>query len=142
MIVIYNWLEGSPELDQLDTIIKQSSHASAVRSFSFHIYDDKPERLAKIRKICMDRIISGKIVPHFYMDLPLSEARKAHELMDGLQIMGKLILHVEEKLVIALYSSATMRNTLREFLKLSRPLHSVSVVARVNKTAVSDRQNT
>ena len=30
------------------------------------------------------------------MDLPLSEARKAHELMDGLQIMGKLILHVEE----------------------------------------------
>jgi len=48
MIVIYNWLEGSPELDQLDTIIKQSSHASAVRSFSFHIYDDKPERLAWI----------------------------------------------------------------------------------------------
>ena len=87
---------GDPELDQLDTIIKQSSHASAVRSFSFHIYDDKPERLAKIRKICMDRIISGEIVPHFYMDLPLSEARKAHELMDGLQIMGKLILHVEE----------------------------------------------
>ncbi|MFR1976167.1 MAG: quinone oxidoreductase family protein [Coprococcus sp.] len=96
MIVIYNWLDGSPELDQLDTIIKQSSHASAVRSFSFHIYDDKPERLAKIRKICMDRIISGEIKPHFYMDLPLSEARKAHELMDGLQIMGKLILHVEE----------------------------------------------
>ena len=47
MIVIYNWLDGSPELDQLDTIIKQSSHASAVRSFSFHIYDDKPERLAR-----------------------------------------------------------------------------------------------
>ena len=65
MIVIYNWLDGSPELDQLDTIIKQSSHASAVRSFSFHIYDDKPERLAKIRKICMDRIISGEIKPHF-----------------------------------------------------------------------------
>ena len=96
MIVIYNWLDGSPELDQLDTIVKQSSHASAVRSFSFHIYDDKPERLAKIRKICMNRIISGEIKPHFYMDLPLSEARKAHELMDGLQIMGKLILHVEE----------------------------------------------
>ena len=44
----------------------------------------------------MERIISGEIKPHFYMDLPLSEPRKPHDQMDGLQIMGKLILHVEE----------------------------------------------
>lgn len=94
MIVIYNWLQGDPKLDQLDTIIQQSSHASAVRSFSFHVYDDKPERLANIRKICMERIMSGEIVPRFYKELPLSEARKAHELMDDLKIMGKLILYV------------------------------------------------
>lgn len=94
MIVIYNWLDGDPELNQLDTIIGQSCHASAVRSFSFHIYDDKPERLAHIRQICMERIMEGKLVPHIFADMPLSDARKAHELMDGLQIMGKIILHV------------------------------------------------
>ena len=33
MIVIYNWLEGSPELDQLQAIISRSSHANAVRTF-------------------------------------------------------------------------------------------------------------
>lgn len=93
MIVIYNWLEGSPELDQLDTIIRQSKNATAVRSFSFHVYDNKPERLAKIRKICMERIMSGEIVPKFYADLPLSEARRAHELLDGQKIMGKLVMH-------------------------------------------------
>lgn len=93
MIVIYNWLDGSPELDQLDTIIRQSKNASAVRSFSFHVYDDKPERLANIRRICMERIMSGEIVPRFYDELPLSEARKAHELMDAQKIMGKLIMH-------------------------------------------------
>ena len=94
MIVIYNWLNGNPELNQLETIISQSCHATAVRSFSFHVYDDKPERLAHIRKICMERILEGKLVPHIFADMPLSDARKAHELMDGLKIMGKIILHV------------------------------------------------
>ncbi len=92
MIVLYNWLDGDPELDQLKTIIGRSSHASAVRSFSFHIYDNKPERLAKIRKICMDRIMDGSFVPVFQEELPLSEARHAHELLDGHGIMGKVIL--------------------------------------------------
>ena len=94
MIVIYNWLNGDPKLDQLDTIIQRSSHASAVRSFSFHIYDDKPERLANIRNICMERIRNGQLTPRIFADLPLEEARHAHELMDNLQIMGKVILHI------------------------------------------------
>lgn len=94
MIVLYNWLEGSPELDQLNTIIERSSHVSAIRSFSFHVYDNKPERLANIRKICMDRLISGELTPHYHAQLPLSEARKAHELMDAGKLMGKIILHV------------------------------------------------
>lgn len=93
MIVLYNWLEGSPELDELDTIIDRSSHAQAVRSFSFHVYDTKPQRLQKIREICIKRIVSGELVPIFYDDLPLSEARHAHELMDSGEIMGKLIMH-------------------------------------------------
>ena len=92
MIVLYNWLEGSPEFDQLETIIGRSSHASAIRSFSFHIYDDKPERLAKIRKICMDRLISGELKPVIQAQLPLKEAGKAHELLDGHGILGKIIL--------------------------------------------------
>lgn len=92
MIVLYNWLDGDPGLDQLQTIIGRSSHASAVRSFSFHIYDNKPERLAKIRKICMDRIMDGSLVPVFQEELPLEQARHAHELLDGHGIMGKVIL--------------------------------------------------
>ncbi len=92
-IVFYNWLEGSPEVDQLQTIISRSSHAQGVRSFSFHVYDDKPERRAYLQNVCMERIISGQIVPRLYKDLPLSEARYAHELLDGQKIMGKLVLH-------------------------------------------------
>ncbi len=93
MIVLYNWLDGDPQLDQLETIIRRSPHAQAVRSFSFHVYDDKPERLAHIRKVCLDRIRSGQLVPKLFADLPLSQAQQAHELLDGQKIMGKLILH-------------------------------------------------
>ena len=94
-IVLYNWLDGSPEVDQLKTIIARSPHAQAVRSFSFHVYDDKPERRAHLQQICLDRIQSGQIVPRFFADLPLAEARAAHELLDGQKIMGKLVLHTD-----------------------------------------------
>lgn len=94
MILLYNWLEGCPGLEQLETVIEQANHASAVRFFSFHVYDNKPERLQKIRQVCIERIVSGQLKPVLYDDLPLSEARRAHELMDSGEIMGKLILHV------------------------------------------------
>ncbi len=94
MIVLYNWLDGDPGLDQLGTIIGRSSHAQAVRSFSFHVYDSKPERLANIRKICMDRLTDGSLKPVFQQELPLEEARKAHELLDNHQVLGKIILYV------------------------------------------------
>ncbi len=93
MIVLYNWMEGSPELDQLQTIIDRAAHAQAVRSFSFRVYDSKPERLAKVRKICLDRILSGQLKPRLFADLPMEECRQAHALLDGQKIMGKLIMH-------------------------------------------------
>ena len=50
-IILYNWLNGSPELPQLETIIKCAWHAQAIRSFSFHVYDNKKEkRLANAAK--------------------------------------------------------------------------------------------
>lgn len=94
-IVLYNWLDGSPEVDQLKTIIARSAHAQAVRSFSFHVYDDKPERRAYLQQVCMERIMKGELTPRFFADLPLSEARKAHELLDGQKLMGKLVLHTD-----------------------------------------------
>lgn len=92
-IVIYNWLDGSPEVDQLKTIIDRSARSQGVRSFSFHVYDDKPERRAYLQQVCMERIMKGELTPRLYKDLPLSEARYAHELLDGQKIMGKLVLH-------------------------------------------------
>lgn len=94
-IILYNWLEGSPEVDQLKTIINCSARSQGVRSFSFHVYDDKPERRAHLERVCMERIMNGELTPRLFKNLPLSQARYAHELLDGQKIMGKLILHTD-----------------------------------------------
>ena len=93
MILLYNWMKGSPELDQLATINKQAPHASAIRAFSYHVFDNKPERRRQNAEACFNLIREGKVKPFIYDDLPLSEARTAHELLDGGEIIGKLIMH-------------------------------------------------
>ena len=92
-IVLYNWLKGSPELDQLDTIIKRAWHGNAIRCFSFHAFDDKPERRLANAQKCFEMIRNGRVKPLVYKDLPLSEARQAHELLDAGKVIGKLIMH-------------------------------------------------
>ena len=92
-IVLYNWLKGSPELDQLDTIIKRAWHGNAIRCFSFHAFDDKPERRLANAAKCFEMVRDGRVKPLVCADLPLSEAQKAHEMLDAGEIIGKLIMH-------------------------------------------------
>ena len=92
-IVLYNWLKGSPELDQLETIIKRAWHGNAIRCFSFHAFDDKPERRLANAQKCFEMIRDGRVKPLVYKDLSLSEARQAHELLDAGKVIGKLIMH-------------------------------------------------
>ncbi|MBQ3321259.1 MAG: zinc-binding dehydrogenase [Firmicutes bacterium] len=92
-IILYNWLNGSPELPQLETIIKCAWHAQAIRSFSFHVYDNKREkRLANAAK-CFDMIRDGRVKPYVCKDFPLAEAKAAHELLDSGRAIGKIIMH-------------------------------------------------
>ena len=92
-IILYNWLDGSPELPQLETIIKCAWHAQAIRSFSFHVFDNKTERrLANAEKV-FDMIRDGRVKPYVYRDYPLEQAKAAHELLDSGKAIGKIIMH-------------------------------------------------
>ena len=92
-IILYNWLNGSPELDQLDTIIKRAWHAQGIRSFSFHVYDDKPELRRANAERCFEMIRDGRVRPYVCKDFPLEHARKAHELLDSGKAIGKIVMH-------------------------------------------------
>lgn len=92
MIVVYNWIYGAPTPDFFERMSAEAVHAPAIRFYSSHIYDDKPERKQEIYGKILELFNSGKICQEFYAQLPLSEARKAHELLDANVITGKLIL--------------------------------------------------
>jgi hypothetical protein len=49
-------------------------------------------------------IRSGKVVPDVYAELPLSEARKAHEMLDSNVIMGKLIIVALKHYISIIYT--------------------------------------
>ncbi|MCR5784116.1 MAG: zinc-binding dehydrogenase [Eubacterium sp.] len=92
-IILYNWLDGSPEFDELDTIIKRAPHAQAIRSFSFHVFDDKPARRLANADKCFDMIRDGRVKPLVCKDFALEDARKAHELLDSGKAIGKIVMH-------------------------------------------------
>ena len=92
-IILYNWLKGSPELNQLDTIIKCAWHAQAIRSFSFHVFDNKQERRMANAEKCFEMIRDGRVKPFVCQDFPLKHARAAHELLDSGDAIGKIIMH-------------------------------------------------
>lgn len=92
-IILYNWLNGDPGLDQLDMIKKRSLHAHAIRPFSFHVFDDKPKRRRANAEKCFEMIKDGRVKPVVCKDFPLEQVRKAHELLDSGQAIGKIIMH-------------------------------------------------
>ena len=84
--------EAKPGQDFFPLMMNRATHVPAIRFFSYHVYDDKSERRKKIERNVLDLISVGKIVPKFHGVLPLSEVRKAHEMLDAGAIIGKLIM--------------------------------------------------
>lgn len=97
MIVIYNWLEGSPEEDFYPHMISHATKCNAVRIYSSHLYDTNPERMDVLRRNVFGLLMSGKVNmdEYFYGDFSLEDAKEAHELLDSQKAYGKIVLKVK-----------------------------------------------
>jgi NADPH2:quinone reductase len=92
MVVSFNALAGLPE-DELFAAMRQRLGKSlAVRCFSWHALDGDPEKGQQIIDIVVALFAAGTFHPPIHELMPLSEARRAHEMLDAREIMGKLIL--------------------------------------------------
>lgn len=92
MVVVYNWLEGSPKEDFFPHMVNHAINSHAVRVFSSHIYDSKPERFERIKNEIFSLISSNEIRPEIFDIYPLADAKEAHQLLDEGNILGKLLL--------------------------------------------------
>jgi NADPH2:quinone reductase len=95
-IILYNYLGGYPEDKEIIHILQSRCEGCyGIRYFSIHVHDTDPAGFRKVKEEVLGLIASGAITPPIYKVLPLSDARKAHEMIDSGEVLGKLVLHPE-----------------------------------------------
>jgi len=91
LVVSYGMLAGYSTGDALGTL-RNIGRCGAVRIFSMHVFDGWPEKRRQGMRWLIERLGDGAIRPRIHGVLPLSEARKAHEMLENGEIIGKLLL--------------------------------------------------
>jgi len=92
MILSFNALAGLPEKELFAEMRAHLGKSPAVRCFSWHSYDANPDARARVLGEVVDRFADGGLTPTIHATLPLADARKAHEMLDARDILGKVIL--------------------------------------------------
>ena len=92
LVVTYGQLDGHPVGDVLAAMRRRMGDSLGLRMFSMHAFDhDRPRRREATEELL--RLLSaGKIKPAIWMRLPLAEAARAHALVEGGKVLGKLVL--------------------------------------------------
>jgi NADPH2:quinone reductase len=95
-IILYNYLGGYPEDKEIIHILQSRCEGCfGIRYFSIHVHDTDPAGFRKVKEQVLGLIASGAVRPPIYKVLPLSAARKAHEMIETGEVLGKVVLHPE-----------------------------------------------
>jgi NADPH:quinone reductase len=92
MVVSYGRLDGPPDPDFVSAMHGASVSSPAVRFFTIHSFDDRPDIRAATMKILVDHLAADRIAPLIHDRLPLAEAGRAHALLEAGAVIGKLLL--------------------------------------------------
>jgi NADPH2:quinone reductase len=94
LVVSYGRLQGPPEANVIAALENGPGYlnSTAVRVFTMHTLDDKPAVRAESMNYLIARLAEGAIRPLIHARLPLRDARRAHELLEARQVIGKILL--------------------------------------------------
>ena len=92
--VSYGKLVGPLEPNIIDALDRGPGYlnSTAVRIFTMHTLDDKPALRARSMHDLIARLAGGAIRPLIHARLPLQDARRAHEMIEARQVIGKVLL--------------------------------------------------
>lgn len=90
-LIIYGALGGKAQLDLLPTPRLRKS-SPAVRQFTIHTWDHLIEERRSGMRALIDMLAAAKLHPRIHARLPLSEATRAHEMLESGEVVGKLLL--------------------------------------------------
>jgi NADPH2:quinone reductase len=95
-IILYNFLGGYPEdKDIIHILQSRCEYCYGIRYFSIHVHDTDPAGFREVKEQVLGLMADGSLKPPIYEVLPLSEARRAHEMIEAGEVMGKRVLHPE-----------------------------------------------
>ena len=92
LVVSYGRLDGPPDPAFVAAMRERGHVSPAVRFFTIHSFDDRPDIRASATKALVDWLAKGAIRPLIHARLPLGEARRAHEMLEAGEVVGKLLL--------------------------------------------------
>jgi len=90
-LLIYGALGGKTELDPASAP-QWRKNSLAVRLFTIHTWDHLVEERRAGMRALIDMLAAGKLKPRIHAKLPLTEAARAHEMLEGGEVLGKLLL--------------------------------------------------
>src|SRR6516225_8251131 len=76
----------------LSAMRANSGKSPAVRFFTIHSFDDRPDIRTATMKVLLDHLAAGRIRPLIHNRLPLADAGRAQALLESGQVIGKLLL--------------------------------------------------
>jgi NADPH2:quinone reductase len=94
LAVSYGKLVGKIEGNVIDALDSGPAYlnSTAVRIFTMHTLDDKPQVRAASMNDLIGKLGAGQIRPLIHTRLPLKDARRAHEMIEAREVIGKILL--------------------------------------------------
>jgi len=92
LVISYGRLDGPPDPAFVAAMREHNSVSPAVRFFTIHSFDDRPDIRASATEALLSWLAEGKIRPLIHARLLLAEAWRAHEMLEAGEVIGKLLL--------------------------------------------------
>lgn len=92
LVVSYGRLAGPPDASFLDTMRAYPGLSPAVRFFSIHSFDHRPDIRAAATRTLVGHLDAGRIKPLIHDRLPLAEAGRAQAMLEAGEVIGKVLL--------------------------------------------------
>jgi NADPH2:quinone reductase len=92
LVVSYGRLDGPPDPAFVAAMREHGAVSPAVRFFTIHSFDDRPDIRAAATGALIDWLARGEIRPLIHARLPLAEAARAHEMLEAGEVIGKIVM--------------------------------------------------
>jgi NADPH2:quinone reductase len=85
-------LQGIPQENMVSELRKRLDRSVAIRCYSVHVLDHDRPRRRELMQGAIDLLAQGRIRPPSPRTFALREAQDAHRLLDGGELLGKIVL--------------------------------------------------